>query len=518
MDNSRRSVAANEDSISMYLSFDTDNDTMSSISKWQSVASHIEVQSTELDFKLDNTLEENQGKRKILQQINSIDNETDHVSPLRPFDKSLLNKHNALSSTPSKMIVVPEINLDLTQTDAEQISNKENAYPNEESGSGNTGDNSTLSSSVDITATTVKANTLMIDGTIDEPSTSDYQNNKTNGNNVYPLSADVILENITEVSHEEEPSVSLAEVDKKAVQVDEVVNEVSQLIERVLKISEGSVKAPTSKPVPKAVKSRLSSIPMPRARRSMLPTSGAETRGFTVKQRMSVVVKTTLNSPARRLSTMAMNRRSCLPTASKGRISINPTAKAVKPAPINTELQNKPAPQAITSRLKNDNGVKPLKRLNIGSGSQSTVNKNRCKYCDKNFALERALHIHLMQNCDKIPPSEKRKLQFTELNHVRKAELPKLGAATQQAARPNIKTPTVPVGKASSSSGSHQMAPPSAKKVPKNVAHAGVCRTPTKSVLCHTCKQSFRSVLDYTNHCLTKHSKSNKDSAEAARA
>ncbi|XP_023034187.1 sal-like protein 1 isoform X2 [Drosophila willistoni] len=518
MDNSRRSVATNEDSISMYLSFDTD-DTMSSISKWQSVASHIEVQSTELDFKLDKTLEENQGKRKILQQKNSIDNETDHVSPLRPFDKSLLNKHNALSSTPSKIIVVPEINLDLTQTDADQISNKENAHPNEESGSGNAGDNSTLSSSVDITATTVKANTLMIDGTIDEPSTSVNQYNKTSGNNVYPLSADVILENITEVSHEEEPSVSLAEVDKKAIQVDEVVNEVSHLIERVLKISEGPVKSQLSKQVPKAVKSRLSSIPMPRPRRSMLPTSGAETRGFTVKQRMSVVVKTTLNSPARRLSTMALNRRSCLPTASKGRISINPTAKAVKPAPLTTEPQNKPAPQAITSRLKNDNAAKPLKRLNIGSGSQSTGIKHRCKYCDKNFALERALHIHLMQNCDKIPPSEKRKLQFTELNHVRKAELPKLGAATQQAARPNIKTPTVPVGKASSSSGSHQMAPPSAKKVPKNVAHAGVCRTPTKSVLCHTCKQSFRSVLDYTNHCLTKHSKSNtKDSAEAARA
>jgi len=46
------------------------------------------------------------------------------------------------------------------------------------------------------------------------------------------------------------------------------------------------------------------------------------------------------------------------------------------------------------------------------------------------FALERALHIHLMQNCDKIPPSEKRKLEFTELNHEKKAQLPKIGGTS----------------------------------------------------------------------------------------
>jgi len=49
------------------------------------------------------------------------------------------------------------------------------------------------------------------------------------------------------------------------------------------------------------------------------------------------------------------------------------------------------------------------------------------------------------------------------------------------------------------------MAPPSVKKVPKNVAHAGVYRTPTKTVPCHICKQSFRSILEFTNHSLTVH-------------
>jgi len=35
-----------------------------------------------------------------------------------------------------------------------------------------------------------------------------------------------------------------------------------------------------------------------------------------------------------------------------------------------------------------------------------------------------------MQNCDKIPPVEKRKLDFTELNHEKKAQLPKIGATS----------------------------------------------------------------------------------------
>jgi len=52
------------------------------------------------------------------------------------------------------------------------------------------------------------------------------------------------------------------------------------------------------------------------------------------------------------------------------------------------------------------------------------------------------------------------------------------------------------------------MAPPSAKKVPKNVAHAGVYRTPTKTVPCHICKQSFKSILEFTKHSMTMHAKS----------
>lgn len=62
------------------------------------------------------------------------------------------------------------------------------------------------------------------------------------------------------------------------------------------------------------------------------------------------------------------------------------------------------------------------------------------------------------------------------------------------------------------------MAPPSVRKVPKNVAHHGVLRTPTKSVPCHLCKQSFKSILEFTNHSLKMHGKGPMPKVAAANA
>lgn len=186
MDNSRRSLAPGEDSISMYLSFDAEaDDTLAS--KWQSVMAtqttqYLEMHSMELDLKHDDTLEEKKKDVKnVLQALIKNDISKDQVSPLRPFDKSILNKHNALCSTPTKNITLSDVCQDVTATDAD---NKENTQPDEE--------NSTLSSTIDATASTVKTNTIF-NATLEDNSVK--ENNKTN---IYPLSANVVLENITE--------------------------------------------------------------------------------------------------------------------------------------------------------------------------------------------------------------------------------------------------------------------------------------------------------------------------------
>lgn len=141
----------------------------------------------ETDPKLDETLGDktNKDKKSVLKALIKNENAANQASPLRPFDQSLLNKHNAHCSTPTNRLTKTD---DCQNLSASDHLNKENSPPNE--------NNSTLSSTIDATASTVKTNTMFnaANGTIDENSVQE-NSNKTN---VYPLNADVVLENITE--------------------------------------------------------------------------------------------------------------------------------------------------------------------------------------------------------------------------------------------------------------------------------------------------------------------------------
>lgn len=345
--------------------------------------------------------------------------------------------------------------------------------------------------------------------------------------------------------------------EKKVAEVTDMVNEVSELIAKALKLTEGSTKPEKS--------TKLPIVALPRPRRSFLPTAS----GTTFKQRMSIVVKTTLNSPARKLATgNPIGRRSCMPASktapignsgyrksllprvsqitSSKEITVKATHSAVDLAVVTARPINTFKCRLCSATFREQNLLDTHMDSHLKS-ALITRNKNSffCKYCDKKFVLERALHIHLMQNCDKIPPGEKRKLEYTELNHVKKAKLPKLVPSSSAVSFDNSKPresimqkleKQPPTGKFKPRTGRNsfvtfsafvattnnscggtdparkdvKMAPPSVKKAPKRVAHAGVYRTPTKSVPCHICKQSFKSILDYTNHCLTVHSKNKK--------
>ncbi|XP_016975661.2 uncharacterized protein LOC108042055 [Drosophila rhopaloa] len=519
MDSRRSSMATNDESVTMYLSFDAD-DTLSS--KWQSAmvsqsSQYLEVQTSKMEVNVERGPEDKDFRRTVLKDLQQLTiGEPDQNSPLRPFDKSILNLHNALCSTPSKDNTQAQTIPQMMTMDLTNVEDKENTQPDGDNHAG--GENSTLSSSVDLTANTVKANTLKTeDATMDDVSMQEAPKPQASSQ-VYPLSANVVLENITEVSNEGVSMLASPLAEKEVAQVTEVVSEVSELIAKALKISGDSVKTSSSKFKVEVGKKRQSisstnSGALPRPRRSFLPTTSAETRTYSFKQRMSVVVKTTLNSPARKLSAgggLAVSRRSCLPV-SKLTKGINRKSLAVTSSRSPPKIAPKLAKPPFKSIPDSDNGTKTLKRLNTNPAG-AAGSKNRCKFCDKNFAIERALHIHLMQNCDKIPPGEKRKLQFTELNHEKKAQLPKIGAASVIAAtapvtqKPQHRMSTIP--RLASSKVAPSMAPPSIKKVPKNVAHAGVYRTPTKTVPCHICKQSFKSILEFTNHSLTVHAKS----------
>ncbi|XP_073817632.1 uncharacterized protein isoform X2 [Musca autumnalis] len=417
--------------------------------------------------------------------------------------------------------------------------------------------------------------------------------------------------------------------------------------------SEQTTKPASSKPIEK----RRSAVPMASSkggRSSLLPSALGEKRPFSFTQRMSVVVKTTLNSPARKMarkSTIASTsthlqqqhqrrsmmatrksevkidtgvRKSMLPTNKIGTSNnirtgsrLLATVKETPPtsqkkADVVAKAQIQSSAGETTCMLKiQDNTVlscpsckekfrikslldahrrsheggdsappppvakKPTSSLQTvkppaAAASQQPHslldNSNKCKYCDKQFALVRALHQHLMLHCSKIPPGEKKKLQYTELDHVEKARLPNVfnrghgnghnsansvqatprlpanktnaassTTATAQKALYTAKKPTDSSGErelnnkssesissisagsnsnvnnnTTSSTSSSSMG--SIQKPKKATAHSGVYRTPSKTVPCHICKLTFKSILDYTNHSLATHGQKSQNS------
>ncbi|TMW50553.1 hypothetical protein DOY81_004366 [Sarcophaga bullata] len=400
---------------------------------------------------------------------------------------------------------------------------------------------------------------------------------------------------------------SLLPTSKKSNSAVDAEVEIPLLMNRMLKITNT---APIAKILEESVKSnqkisinnekRRSNPASTKMRTSLIPSVAGEKRPFSFTQRMSVVVKTTLNSPARKIArksliggvitsiprrsviaqkptiesskikkpeallrrslltktttvssstktntkTMDLIQESTIKSKTIQRSSLMPsTSKMAEKAKVggnlntkqdavytcnfcNEKFRIKSLLDAHKRSHESDNTTPPFVKKAPTAPQYTSApllgSTNQCKYCDKKFALIKALHIHLLQNCSKIPPSEKKKLHYTELNHVEKAQLPNVfnncqsnaqSAASSVNATPrNIpkystssmhapksatdavveikdKNKNDPDRASTSSEGSSHMASQgSVQKAKKLTAHAGVYRTP-----------------NYTNHNLTVH-------------
>lgn len=331
---------------------------------------------------------------------------------------------------------------------------------------------------------------------------------------------------------------SLLPVTKKLTPTMDVETEIPLLMNKILKISNTSMleddsdnkpdkiekgnvkKLPTTQPAEKLRRSVMPIGPT-KGRSSQMPLSLGEKRPFSFTQRMSVVVKTTLNSPARKIARKSgmgtsthlaqqQQRRSMMAatkfsqtTASRAnkdetniRRSMITNSKTVSANKVKGKISSlstvketvivnqRKSMYPISAKITEGNKMKQSSRTEASANAENAQLKaqettftcnsckekfrikslldahrrshegdvftpvvknatknvqatakpsqssslhdtsNKCKYCDKKFALVRALHIHLLQNCSKIPPGEKKKLQYTEMNHVEKARLP----------------------------------------------------------------------------------------------
>lgn len=150
----------------------------------------------------------------------------------------------------------------------------------------------------------------------------------------------------------------------------------------------------------------------------------------------------------------------------------------------------------------------------------SAGNDNKCRYCDKKFAISKALYNHLIEKCPKIPPGDKKKLLFPSIpkpttTSTQSILPPKsmsdfsscdsLSSNNTQSSRnqpSSVKKNTV-----------ETTAPSSSSKLKKKLAHSGVYCTPNKQIVCHVCKANFNNILAFTEHKLT-HSNSNTPQSE----
>ncbi|XP_011185272.2 uncharacterized protein LOC105213875 isoform X1 [Zeugodacus cucurbitae] len=409
--------------------------------------------------------------------------------------------------------------------------------------------------------------------------------------------------------------------------IEKEINEIPKLMNKVLKFAEITTTVTDKTKSASLTDTRKSVSYNSKGRSSMLPSSVAsqgEKRPFAFTQRMSVLVKTTLNDPARKIARRSalpntqQNRKSTVPTgvSSNSRKSMLPIGRTVQTISrdVNTKCTTKPLTESTkyapsnrkslypVEKSRNDiaksGSIPPLsaqntksrpsttgklestfvckvcgckfslkslldahKRSHEGDGvpafvkkttntssSTSSItqsnNSNKCRYCDKKFVLLRALHIHLLENCPKIPPNEKRKLKFHEMEHVEKAQLPTFFHANASGAKINSQTQntttnappqrshsdlsSISVSSTDSTNDKKalaeitiiantaasamevlmpEMAPPTARMVKKTTAHAGVHRTPNKAIICHMCKMSFKCIMDHIQHNMTVHFK-----------
>nr|XP_014099117.2 uncharacterized protein LOC106623987 isoform X3 [Bactrocera oleae] len=360
--------------------------------------------------------------------------------------------------------------------------------------------------------------------------------------------------------------------------IEKEIREIPKLMNKVLKFAEAKITendktktaslsdAPRRSVLPNMQQNRKSTIPTGLShnnRKSMLPI------GTTVQTTTSELnTKCTTKPLSESTKQGPPNRRSIYPVVS--RVDITKSANVPPLSVPNTKTRppanGKPEITFVCKVCGCKFSLKSLldahKRSHEGDGVPAFVKKattnapsttssithsnngNKCRYCDKKFVLLRALHIHLLQNCPKIPPNDKRKLKFHEMDHVEKAQLPAFFHANTSGAKINSHTQNTSTNVAPQRSHSDlssisvsstdstndkralgeitiiantaaaavdgllpEMAPPPARMVKKTTAHAGIHRTPNKAIICHICKMSFKCIMDHIQHNMTVHFK-----------
>ncbi|XP_011210496.2 uncharacterized protein LOC105231092 isoform X1 [Bactrocera dorsalis] len=667
MDISRQAFSeANTTGVSMYLSFD------SSISS----AAYKTLEATTCDLSMLSNMDHEEATVENSQEIHqnstleALDSHLNYLESVKDIDscskltalpKRILQEYNVVSSTPTKEQLLRSVEV-VRGSGAERCVDLKFAFMDMDDKKVNATDKENALPAKKVTAISNKNDEASLRTIIEETSVVDEINTskhkeEPNIEETTPKATNSKIPITDELPRDpEKPEIKVSDINKRKSlikkplcepdlkanrpsrismnpnnrytlnnigtksNIDKEIKEIPKLMNKVLKFAEATITENDKSKTTSLSDTRKSISYNPKGRSSMLPSSVAsqgEKRPFAFTQRMSVLVKTTLNSPARKIARRSVlpntqqNRKSTIPTglSHNNRKSMLPIGRTVQ-TEVNTKCTQKPVIESTKQGPANRKSMYPVvpakaanvppltasntktrptvtakpesifvckvcgckfslkslldahKRSHEGDGVPAFVKKtntsaasttssithsnngNKCRYCDKKFVLLRALHIHLLQNCPKIPPNDKRKLKFHEMDHVEKAQLPSVFHVNTSGAKINSQIQNtltnVPPQRSHSDLSSisvsstdstndkkalaeitiiantaaaavdgllPEMAPPAARMVKKTTAHAGIHRTPNKAIICHICKMSFKCIMDHIQHNMTVHFK-----------
>lgn len=213
----------------------------------------------------------------------------------------------------------------------------------------------------------------------------------------------------------------------------------------------------------------------------------------------------------------------------QSRLSIYTTRPSISRRPLKTppSIASTSASTSVVD-AKKETFAKPLARPMVGTSIKVAASKLpvvssnsfKCKYCDRTFVKSVGLEHHLMENCEKIPASQRRLLLKNDADptkdknrkpyshkivlNARKIEqtwehsrffLEKINQAKSITTDDNDATSNIESGL---SNLRNEM------KLLSN-AHTGVKRTPKKLLKCHMCEKKFLDCVQYAIH-ISNHS------------
>lgn len=147
----------------------------------------------------------------------------------------------------------------------------------------------------------------------------------------------------------------------------------------------------------------------------------------------------------------------------------------------------------------------------------------KCKYCDRCFGLQFALDKHLMENCAKISPVERKRLiEVAEQQKIAKSKTQNGNKKSHKSHVFNLNSNKifnsvnldgVSIDATNSGVGGKCIDACDGEannsnifKIPTvHLGHSGIYRTPTKSIPCKICNTIFFNAVEYAQHCVDAH-------------